>query len=605
MSTGPEAGVFDFSVTAGGSEVEPAVLGEVVEIVVDNRLRVPDRLVLRIRDDELTALDAGTFAVGTPVTVSMAAATGSQRGQVFDGQVTTLAPEFQQSIVTLNVLALDRGCLLQRGPRSATYQDMTYGDIARRLATKAGLSAGQISGGLSVPFVQQSNETDWDFLWRLALELDYEVKVTGRKLNFRTAGSGSSSRPLPLGIGGQLQDFSPRMTGVGQVATVTVRGWDPATAQAIVGTAGPGTSQSQLGVDSAEVADALGSGSATLVDHPVVDQSHADQLAKGLASRIANAGVEGEGRANGSPALVAGGLVRISGVGTAFSGTYAVSGVRHVIRSTTGFETYFSVTGREDRSLLGLTATPGRPREGWTQRIVVGVVTNTDDPDKLGRVRVAYPTLDDGHEGWWARIVAPGAGVGRGLLTLPLVGDEVLVAFEHGSDQHPYVIGSVYNGQAKPGELLTTDGSYYWASSKAMTFTAADKVDLTASEALTLKSTGNATLTTKPGDDEKAPGDIEISSKGAVAISSETETSVSPTGDLTLSAGAAGTLSAQTSLTVSATESATVSGDASLTLSGGTQLAISSDGKLDINGAMVSITSTGPLKISAPAVMFG
>jgi len=600
-----DPGIFEFSVTASGSAVAPEVLGSVVELVVDARLRVPDRLALRLRDDELSVLDAGTFAVGTAVTVSMSAANGTDHATVFDGQVTTLAPEFDDSGVTLNVLALDRGCLLQRGPRSATYQQMSYGAIAEQLASAAGLSSGSISSGLTLPFVQQSNETDWAFLWRLALELDYEVKVTGSELNFRGAGSGSAGSPVKLAVGELLRSFTPRVTGVGQVDSVTVRGWDPSTAEAIVGTASPGTTQSQPGIARSTVAGALGTGTATVVDHPVNDLDHANELATGIAARIANAYVEGEGRADAVPSLVPGGLVQIAGVGDTFSGSYAVSGVRHVLRADSGFETQFTIAGREDRSLLGLTRTPPAAELGWAHRIVVGRVTNVEDPDELGRVRVAYPALDDQHEGWWARVVAPGAGVNRGFLTLPLVGDEVLVAFEHGSDQHPYVLGSVYNGQAKPGELVTKDGSYYWASSKAMTFTAVDKVALTGSDTLTLTSVGKATLTTKPGDDEKGAGDIDISAKGSVAISSEKDTTISPKGDLTMSADGSGTLSAKASLTLSADQSATVSGEQSLTLSGGTTVSVSSDGELEISGEAVKITSTGPLQISAPQVLLG
>ena len=44
------------------------------------------------------------------------------------------------------------------------------------------------------------------------------------------------------------------------------------------------------------------------------------------------------------------------------------------------------------------------------------------------------------------------AGKGRGLFYLPEVGDEVLVAFEHGDIRRPYVIGSLYNGSDKPRE---------------------------------------------------------------------------------------------------------------------------------------------------------
>ena len=54
------------------------------------------------------------------------------------------------------------------------------------------------------------------------------------------------------------------------------------------------------------------------------------------------------------------------------------------------------------------------------------------------------------NESDWARVVAPMAGSGRGFLYLPEVDDEVLVGFEHGDIHHPFVIGSLWNGQDKP-----------------------------------------------------------------------------------------------------------------------------------------------------------
>jgi len=82
--------------------------------------------------------------------------------------------------------------------------------------------------------------------------------------------------------------------------------------------------------------------------------------------------------------------------------------------------------------------------------VVVGVVTNNQDPDGLGRVKVKFPWLSDQDESQWARIAAPMAGNERGVYFLPEVDDEVLVAFEHGDVRFPFVIGALWNGVDKP-----------------------------------------------------------------------------------------------------------------------------------------------------------
>jgi uncharacterized protein involved in type VI secretion and phage assembly len=89
---------------------------------------------------------------------------------------------------------------------------------------------------------------------------------------------------------------------------------------------------------------------------------------------------------------------------------------------------------------------PPMHREDRFFGVVVGVVTNNQDPDGMHRVKVRFPWLSDDVESNWARVAAPMAGGNRGVYFLPEVDDEVLIAFEHGKVDHPYVIGSLWNG---------------------------------------------------------------------------------------------------------------------------------------------------------------
>lgn len=82
--------------------------------------------------------------------------------------------------------------------------------------------------------------------------------------------------------------------------------------------------------------------------------------------------------------------------------------------------------------------------------VVVGVVTSIDDPESQGRIKVSFPWLAADDESHWARLCQMMAGNDRGSWFIPEVGDEVLCAFEHGDVNHPFVIGSLYNGQDAP-----------------------------------------------------------------------------------------------------------------------------------------------------------
>lgn len=89
--------------------------------------------------------------------------------------------------------------------------------------------------------------------------------------------------------------------------------------------------------------------------------------------------------------------------------------------------------------------------------VAVGVVTNIKDPEGLGRIKVKFPWLSEEDESYWARIVTPMAGKERGLYFLPEVEDEVLVVFEQGDIEFPYILGGLWNGQDKP-PLSNDDG---------------------------------------------------------------------------------------------------------------------------------------------------
>lgn len=89
------------------------------------------------------------------------------------------------------------------------------------------------------------------------------------------------------------------------------------------------------------------------------------------------------------------------------------------------------------------------PQTGRIHGVVIGEVTDNKDPDGLGRVRLRLPWLPGEHESNWARVVSPMAGNSRGLYLLPEVHDEVLVAFEHGLIERPYVLGALWNGKDK------------------------------------------------------------------------------------------------------------------------------------------------------------
>jgi uncharacterized protein involved in type VI secretion and phage assembly len=82
--------------------------------------------------------------------------------------------------------------------------------------------------------------------------------------------------------------------------------------------------------------------------------------------------------------------------------------------------------------------------------VVPGIVESLEDPMSEGRIQVSFPWLPYVTEKPWAPVAVPFAGKERGTFFSPELRDEVLVAFEHGSFDHPFIVGFLWNGKDKP-----------------------------------------------------------------------------------------------------------------------------------------------------------
>jgi uncharacterized protein involved in type VI secretion and phage assembly len=97
-----------------------------------------------------------------------------------------------------------------------------------------------------------------------------------------------------------------------------------------------------------------------------------------------------------------------------------------------------------------LTDRHGRPVSGQMPGLVEAIVVDNIDPQRLGRVKVKFPSLPNMPQSFWARLMMPMAGQERGWMTIPEKEDEVLVAFLHGDFQHAVILGALYNGVDTP-----------------------------------------------------------------------------------------------------------------------------------------------------------
>jgi phage protein D/phage baseplate assembly protein gpV len=353
------------------------------------------------------------------------------------------------------VRAYDRSHRLQRGRRTRSFVQVTDEDIAKRIAREARLDPDIEAGGEVYDYVLQDNRTNYEFLQERAERSGFTFWVSDKRLHFRRLQSGST-QPILLEWGSNLQHFRPVLSASRQVDEVIVRGWDASAKRTITGRAARGQLYVQgdgqpAGSDAAH--NAFGESQAILVHRPVNTRAEADLLAQAICDDLSSAYLEAAGQASGMPELCPGAAVDIQNAGKRFGGKYYVTRAVHFISNKSGYRTDFEASGRRAHLLLELM----RPAPEDHSRIGIGVVTNNQDPDGQGRVKVKLPWLGDDIESTWARTVSPMAGGNRGLYFLPEVNDEVLVAFEQGDTRRGYVLGALWNSRDKPPEKAPVD----------------------------------------------------------------------------------------------------------------------------------------------------
>jgi uncharacterized protein involved in type VI secretion and phage assembly len=192
--------------------------------------------------------------------------------------------------------------------------------------------------------------------------------------------------------------------------------------------------------------------------------------------------------------------------------------------------------------------------------VVSAVVTDNLDDLKLGRVRLRFPWLGDDSASWWARVAVPLAGPERGTWVLPEVGDEVLVAFEHGDPRVPYVIGGLWNQNAMPPEDTGKGG----ADHRSVTSRSGHVIRLDDSDGAEkieiIDGSGKNRVVIRTSDDS-----IEIAADGDVALSS-----------------------ANGKVTITGAE-VEIKASGSASLQAGSSLELKADGKTVLKGATVAI----------------
>ncbi len=595
--------VVSVAIKANGTPLADDVMGRLVSVQVEDNRQVPDTFELRFRDSEGVLYDKSGLKLGGECAVGVSAE-GSTPTWLITGEVTAMETEFDSNGTWTTVRGYDKSHRLMRGRRVEVHLKSKVSDVVSAVASRAGLSADVASTSEVHDWIVQSNISDWDFLEGLCRDNGLELSVREGTLHAQPPPSTSQGATLAIEYGVNIIALRAAITAAEHVDSVEVRTWDPKTKAVLVGTGSAQSSEgTSVGVQPSAVARTFSPPPMRVTDAPyAASKPGVDALAKALAAQVASAYTQLEATVHGNPLYAAGKVVELKGFGNPYDGTWVITSVRHVVDSG-AYSCTLTVSGSEDRTLFGLVSDNGQRRApGTVGGLVPAIVTNNNDPDKLGRVKVKFPWLDDNLESDWARTLQMGGGSGGGLM-IPEVDDEVLVGFEQGYMSRAFVLGGLYNGKDKP---VAGDVTEFVGGGKVKGRTIASRTkhrlelmdDPSKDGVLLVTGDGNLSLRL-----DKKGTTIQIKSNGKVEISGDTDLSlkaggnavIEATGNMDLKANGNVTVKASGNLKAEATGTfeasgmtSTVKGQTSAELSG-LNAAVKGSAMAQIQGGIVKI----------------
>jgi uncharacterized protein involved in type VI secretion and phage assembly len=454
-------------------------LAQVREVIVEESLYAPSRYTIMVDNPYGPGYDGGKpgkytndFTPGDTwgiyFTASMAEPavfSNPYSGRVISGKSVRIEGDFNPNTQgPIKIIGYDNLYSLTEGIHNRVFPNHTHSDIVKKIAREVGISFTPETiddDSLKSEYVLQADETNMQFLRKLAAMNAFELFVQCNDdgeplLHFHKPREISK---LDLTWGENIRSIKPYYVKL-PVDKIKVSYWkyDEKRLDFVEKSRTEGTTKTSTGWNSIRDGKSSANGTATckvIGSYITSDPESMERVAQSLCNEYQGqfmcAKVEAEGNADIRPGRVIHLPEGQKGPIGNFAGDYYVTETRHEYVNGV-LTTKFTITDKGGYSMLAHNlSTEHRPKAG--QANLVGVVTNNKDEKNMGRVKVMFPTLEN-QESHWARMTTLGGGKDRGFDCLPEINDEVLVAFEHGDINRPYIIGSVWNGKDNPPEKV-------------------------------------------------------------------------------------------------------------------------------------------------------
>jgi phage protein D len=346
-----------YAVRVGGQDIMRELVVAVSQVEVDLMLGAASRFSFTLTDCYshkahafLTGSDKDLLTLisfGAEVEICMGYGDAKSTPTAMRGIITEITTNFPESgPPELSVAGYDHGFTLTLGKNSDTWTKRRDSDAAHEIASANNLNAAIQETDEQHAQIEQNQESDWEFLKKLADRNHFEVYVDEQKTLHFGKPNDKGGAVVRLEYGQGLISFKPEANLAGQISKVEVYGWNTKTKETFLGVAKAGEESGLNGKSAAQYFNTLvkdPSKRPTLrLRQPVFTQAEADQRAKAALSERAKQFLTGEGESMGLPELRPDRNVHLDGLSKPFSKVYYIQQATHKIDSN-GYRTRFKI----------------------------------------------------------------------------------------------------------------------------------------------------------------------------------------------------------------------------------------------------------------------
>ncbi len=285
------------------------------------------------------------FYIGKSASVSLGYAEATK---IFTGEIIRIDYKFVPSQTpTLELVCYDKLFKLSRKVHSRPFIQKKDSDIAKTMASEAGLQSSIDATTQTHEYIFQNNESNLQFLRRRAKLIGYEVAVDDGKFIFKQGRFKDNKKSVTLDREVDLVEFQVTIDGSDVVEEAVASSWDPVKKEAVEQKSAAGA-EPKIGTaaqkGTSQVKSKLSNTAKSYVqDIPNLAASEATAIAKSTLTAASRYFLSAKGRCAGEPKIIPGKLLEIKNFGDKISGDYYITSCEHVYHMGS-YETHFEVT---------------------------------------------------------------------------------------------------------------------------------------------------------------------------------------------------------------------------------------------------------------------